>query len=141
MDVSGLKKHRNWLVRMAIILFVALGIGFYPSKSVAVSENVKAVLTTSIYGIIGGTAMGLIAYPLTGEFKNVFLGSSIGLYLGIGVGLYHIYHREDPGNPLNSRSVSWSIKPRYLPPLPKLIAASSPNRKGEAYSLNFEIKF
>lgn len=43
--------------------------------------------------------MGIVAWPLTGQGKSIFLGSSIGLYLGMIAGIYHISNKDNPENP------------------------------------------
>jgi hypothetical protein len=63
------------------------------------------VITAGAYGILAGTLVGLVAWPLSGSERAIFLGSSLGLYLGIGVGFYHIHNRDEPGNPLASSSM------------------------------------
>lgn len=74
----------------------------FSTQSFALSKDVKTVLIASGWGILGGTAMGLLSLPFTQSFKSVFMGSSIGLYLGIAGGFYHISHTDDPTNPLRA---------------------------------------
>lgn len=69
-------------------------------SSYAMDRDVRSVLTISAYGLVGGTAIGLLTYPMTHSSRSIFIGSSVGLYLGIAVGLYYISHRDDPENPL-----------------------------------------
>jgi hypothetical protein len=66
----------------------------------AMDRDVRAVLAGGAYGLVGGTALGLASYPFTQRTRNIFVGTSIGLYLGLVVGFYHVWHRDDPENPL-----------------------------------------
>lgn len=72
------------------------------SPARAVDRDVRAVLTTSAYGVAGGTLLGLASLPLHRSGRSVFMGTSLGLYLGAIVGFYFIGHRDDRGNPLAS---------------------------------------
>ena len=72
------------------------------SPAWAVDRDVRAVLTTSAYGVAGGTLLGLASLPLHRSGRSVFMGTSLGLYLGAIVGFYYIGHRDDRGNPLAS---------------------------------------
>lgn len=82
----------------AAIATVAIG-SARPAR--AIDPDVKTVFTTSWYGILGGTVLGLASYPFTGTPRSVFLGTSIGLYLGAAVGIFHVMNRYDPENPLH----------------------------------------
>ncbi len=68
-------------------------------KAYALDRDVKAILITSTYGMVAGTALGLAAFPMTKSTRMILVGSSIGLYLGIAVGVYFIQNRNSPDNP------------------------------------------
>jgi len=85
---------------LSLSLAMVLGLAVPTRAHAELPRDVKAVLTTSLYGLVGGTVMGVASYPLTGDPKSIFVGSSLGLYLGIGVGIYYILNRDDPNNPL-----------------------------------------
>lgn len=87
-------------VGAALLLSVAFG---FPRPARAVDPDVRTVLTTGLYGILGGTVLGLVSAPFTGTPRSVFIGTSIGLYLGAAVGVFHVMNRYDPENPLHQR--------------------------------------
>jgi hypothetical protein len=89
---------------------LALLLAIAPLQAHALSRNTSTVVTTSLYGIVGGAALGLVAWPLTGSSRALGIGASLGLWLGIAVGIYHNGHRDDPGNPLNAL-----LGPRLFP--------------------------
>jgi hypothetical protein len=68
----------------------------------ATDRDVKAVITAGSYGILFGALGGLIAWPISGSERAIFLGASLGLYLGIGAGFYHVAARDDLENPLRA---------------------------------------
>lgn len=74
------------------------------NRSEAMSSDVRTVLTTGVYGIVGGTVLGLAAYPFTRSTRGIFIGTAIGLYFGLAAGIYHINNRDNPENPFNSES-------------------------------------
>ena len=92
------------LARITIICLLTLAILSAPARALTLNKDVKVVLTTGIYGLAVGTAAGLVSYPISKSPRTVFIGSSVGLYLGIAVGIYHIFNRDDPGNPLRSEA-------------------------------------
>lgn len=107
----------SWIRVLAI--GIAFGIIGVPNHSQAMSRNVKSVFVAGAYGALGGTVLGLAAYPATQEARSIFMGTSIGLYLGIAVGIYFIANRNSPDNPLVSEwqftekplvYVEWPIK-------------------------------
>lgn len=73
------------------------------TQSQAMDRDLRALITFGQYGLLGGTVVGLATVPFTHGIRSMFLGSSIGLYMGIAAGVYHITHRDDPGNPFNTR--------------------------------------
>jgi hypothetical protein len=81
-------------------LLLGLALLLPPAPAAAMSRDVRSVIVTGAYGALGGTAIGLVLYPVTHSARGVFIGTSVGLYLGIIAGLYHIHHRDDPMNPL-----------------------------------------
>ncbi len=85
---------------LVVLVLVTALVSATPAR--ATDRDVKAVMTAGGYGILVGTVAGLIAWPLTGSERAIFMGSSIGLYLGIGAGFYHISNRDEPGNPLRA---------------------------------------
>jgi hypothetical protein len=82
--------------------FLVLLLLIAPVQAQALSRNTSTMVTTGWYGILGGTAVGLVAWPLAGSNRAVGIGAAVGLWLGLAVGIYHIHHRDDPGNPLRS---------------------------------------
>src|SRR5262245_35933188 len=90
---------RAGLKRVARSAVIIAAVSATPAH--AVTREVRNVFTTTVYGIGGGTILGLISYPFTRDPKTIFMGSSIGGYLGFAIGIYHISHRDDPGNPLH----------------------------------------
>lgn len=101
---------------LAIALLMVAGFGF-SQKAQAVHRNVRTVMTTGAYGIVGGTLVGLATVPMSKDFRTMFIGSSVGLYLGIAVGIYYILHRDDPTNPLRSEGEPrWALERERLTP-------------------------
>lgn len=92
------KTRRKWLAITALCALSLMCFAQEPAH--AVSKDTKTVLTAGAYGALGGTVLGLIAFPFSGKLRTIPIGTSIGLYLGAAVGFYHIWHRDDPGNPL-----------------------------------------
>lgn len=92
--------------RLVWILLFALMIGNGAAPAFCVPRDQKAIATSGLYGIGGGMLAGLLLFPVARTSRTIFIGGSVGLYLGIAVGVYHIYHRDDPGNPLSTRSAS-----------------------------------
>jgi hypothetical protein len=68
----------------------------------AMDKDVRTVLIASGYGAVGGAVVGLVAWPLSERAESIWIGSLVGLTLGVAVGIFHIGHRDDPQNPLNS---------------------------------------
>lgn len=65
--------------------------------------DTRTVLRDGGWGLLGGTAAGLIALPLTGGgARSVFIGSSVGLYIGLIAGFYHIYTKDDADSPFRA---------------------------------------
>ena len=73
-----------------------------PRPVMAIDRDVKSVLVGGGYGLLGGTVIGLLSYPLTRDSRSIFIGSSVGLYLGIVVGAYNAIDRDNPSNPLHA---------------------------------------
>jgi hypothetical protein len=124
-----LKVKRIRSSTVAILCFFALGLSSRDAQ--AVNRDVRAVMTTATYGLVLGTAAGLVTWPINGNSRGIFIGASVGLYLGIIAGVYFITHRDDPQNPLNSMNLDPSAPPRLaidpalfassrLAPLPEL---------------------
>lgn len=91
------------VVRDGILLplwVVALSIALPAPSAQALDRDSRTVLKAGTYGILAGTAVGLLTWPVSQTNRSVFIGSSMGLYLGLAVGIYHITHRDDPSNPL-----------------------------------------
>ena len=64
----------------------------------AIDRDLRSVLVGGGYGLLGGTLVGLVSYPLTRDARSIFIGSSVGLYLGLVVGAYNAIDRDSPGN-------------------------------------------
>ena len=85
------------------------------------SRAVKDVVTAGLYGVMGGTVLGLISLPFTRDLRTVFMGTSIGLYLGLVVGIYHTDNYDDPRNPLSPNYQSYlmlngqKVRPKQVP--------------------------
>jgi len=107
------------------------------SSAYAVSQDVSDVVKTSLWGAAGGTALGLVAFPITGEFKNIFVGSSIGLYMGIAAGLYLITHRDDPNNPLVYKRVPSKVEIFRENTEPKELSSSLGSPPWVSYTLRW----
>src|SRR6186713_649496 len=72
---------------MGLKLAIFLGVFFLSSlQAQAMSPTVKRILYAGIVGAAAGTVVGLATYPLHGEVKGIFLGTSVGLYTGLGIG-------------------------------------------------------
>jgi hypothetical protein len=67
-------------------------------------HDVRSVIVSGEFGLLGGAAIGLATLPFTGSLRNVFIGSSVGLWLGIAVGFYYISNRNNPDNPLRAET-------------------------------------
>jgi hypothetical protein len=89
----------------ALILF-ALGIGvnvpLEREARAAMDPDTLTVTRDGAWGLLGGTLAGLVALPLGGSVREIFLGSSVGLYLGIVVGIYAITHRDELASQISS---------------------------------------
>ncbi len=83
-----------------VCVFLLLGSAVASKKANALDRDVRAVMLISVYGMAGGTALGLISLPSHQSLRGVFMGTSVGLYVGILIGLYFIHNRDDPQNPL-----------------------------------------
>jgi hypothetical protein len=104
--------------RATILLAVCAATALAPVRPAhAVDRDVRAVLIGGLYGMAGGTILGLASYPFTQKPRSIFIGTSIGLYLGIAVGFYYIWNRYDPENPLQPehRQAPWEQR-REPPP-------------------------
>jgi hypothetical protein len=93
-------RMRFFLVLKTVCLGLTLSLLIPHQNARALDRDVKAVLITGAYGIVGGTAIGLVSWPMTRQVRSIFMGSSIGLYLGLAAGIYFIQNRHDPDNPL-----------------------------------------
>ncbi len=78
---------------IAVYLF-SLAAALAPRPARAMSSEVRGVIRIGGYGILGGTLLGLTAYPMTGKVQTVFLGSSVGLYVGLAIGLVYALESE-----------------------------------------------
>lgn len=87
-----------WIVVLAVAVAA-----LRPIPARALDRDVKAVILTSLYGAVAGTVLGAASYPFSQSVRGIFMGTSIGLYLGAAAGTYHVYHRDDPENPLSQR--------------------------------------
>lgn len=87
-----------------MVLAIAGCLLIYPHSARALNRDVKAVIITGGYGILGGTVLGLASVPFTRDARSIFIGSSVGLYLGIAVGVFYVMHRDDPDNPLRTEN-------------------------------------
>jgi hypothetical protein len=88
---------RKLLVAFSLTLALAV-----PRQVMALDRDAKSVITGGAYGLLGGTVVGLLSYPLTRDARSIAIGSSVGLYLGIVVGAYNAIDRDSPGNPLKA---------------------------------------
>lgn len=71
-----------------------------PSRAHGMNRDARTVLLATTYGTGAGTLLGLAFWPLSGDWRAIFVGMGVGFVLGAGVGTYHIFHRKDPNNPL-----------------------------------------
>lgn len=89
-------------------LLMTLNAAFlYTKPTYAMDRDVRTVLVAAAYGLMAGTALGIVSLPLTQDSRGIFLGSSMGLYLGTAVGFYHVGSREDAENPLRQGAQRW----------------------------------
>ena len=67
------------------------------------SSKSKIFLTTSTYGVMAGSLVGLASltfYRQPGKrLRNVAIGASLGLYTGLLLGAYMVYFVPDPSKP------------------------------------------
>lgn len=88
-----LKIYRPWIAGVcAVVAFLAT-----PPARAALDRDTRTLVRASGYGLLAGTAAGLFMWPLSGQLRTVFLGSSLGLYVGIVVGVYQIVQAQDSG--------------------------------------------
>src|SRR3989338_3903726 len=66
----------------------------------AIDPTIRSIIVGGMYGIVAGTALGLISYPMTGSVRGIFMGTSIGMYLGAVAGGDSVAPKDDPYNPL-----------------------------------------
>lgn len=99
----------------ALVLSVGLSVTIGAPRAQALERDSRTMLKAGGYGLLAGTAVGLLTWPVSKTSRSVFIGSSIGLYLGLAVGIYHITHRDDPSNPLRADSGP-------IPPAPAALA-------------------
>src|SRR3954469_16001642 len=92
--------HRRGKFFAAFFLLFA---SVLPRPVMALDRDVRSVLVGGGYGLLGGTLVGLVSYPLTRDARSIFIGSSVGLYLGIMVGAYNAIDRGNPDNPLRAQ--------------------------------------
>lgn len=95
---------------------------FVPRHVIALDRDAKSVLTGGAYGLLGGTVIGVLSYPLTRDARSIFIGSSVGLYLGIVVGAYNAIDRDNPDNPLRSElDLGPSLRPDLMAVAPQAL--------------------
>ncbi|HLE00907.1 MAG TPA: hypothetical protein VJB59_11640 [Bdellovibrionota bacterium] len=82
------------------LVSLVLANALLPVQARAIDRDVRSVLVAGGYGILGGTVLGLAAFPFTRDGRSIAVGTSIGLYLGIAAGFYYISHREELGDSL-----------------------------------------
>ena len=81
----------TWMAKTAIILLVL----FLPFASArGISPKVKAVLTMSAYGAVGGGLFGLALIPFGGPERVILKGASIGFYTGLLFGGYILFNHH-----------------------------------------------
>jgi hypothetical protein len=89
------------------ILLIALQTGLamlVPMRAEAMSTEMRGLFRIGAYGLVGGTALGVAAYPMTGDLRTIFVGTSIGLYLGLAIGtIYALQPDDSPPPPWQSR--------------------------------------
>lgn len=117
---------------LAVVLSLFQGVPAHEAQA-STGRDVRTMLYASGYGVLGGTAMGLVSLPFHRSTKGVYLGSLLGLGLGLMVGAYHVTHRDDPGNPLRGHAEAaspaalglmvneaWRGEGRYAVPRPEV---------------------
>ncbi|OFZ52403.1 MAG: hypothetical protein A2428_12690 [Bdellovibrionales bacterium RIFOXYC1_FULL_54_43] len=82
-------------MRRAFVISLVLANVVLPVRAGAMDRDVRSVLIAGGYGILGGTVLGIAAFPFTRDGRSIAVGTSIGLYLGIAAGFYYISHREE----------------------------------------------
>lgn len=81
------------------VIGACLGAVFFsaiPAQAI-LDQDTRTLIRASEFGLLGGTAAGLIMWPLSGQLRTVFIGTSLGLYVGIAVGIYQLVERGDLG--------------------------------------------
>ncbi len=133
--VVGRRKPGPFLAGL-VALWVCVALT--PAPACAVSREVRTVLVTGLYGAGAGTVLGLTTYPITGEFRSVLMGTSVGLYLGLALGIYFISTPEDPGNPYRAGREG-EPSGAYLTAMPRAAEGSAAGRTTNqpAISLRF----
>ena len=115
----------NRKARLAAFSVVLLISSMAPAPARAMDRDLRDVLVIGLYGAVAGTVLGLVSFPLTGQAKSIFIGSSAGLYLGLVAGVYYISYRDDPTNPLNPQNLP-SARQDYEAPRSSMVAAQRP---------------
>ena len=54
-----------------------------PLQAHALNRNVRAFLISGAAGAVLGTGVGLVIWPISGDFRSIFIGTSVGLFLGL----------------------------------------------------------
>lgn len=101
--------------RFAILLLMALTLATGSREAHAMSRQVRGLLTLGEYGLVGGTIIGLAAYPLTGEGRSIFIGSSVGLYVGLVFGLGYVLSSNGDEDPFWARRSKWESSSLEMP--------------------------
>ena len=78
---------------LALLVLALPVLAFLPSTSLAMDKQVRTVLTTSMYGAVGGTVLGFAVFPFTTNARHIFMGASLGMYAGIAMGVYFVVVR------------------------------------------------
>ena len=91
------------LKRLLVIFILTVSASTYSPPSYAMSRGLQKVLITSFYGIVIGTGLGLIAWPIRSSASSVLIGAGLGLFVGLGAGTYFALGTDTQGDPLHVR--------------------------------------
>ena len=66
-------------ILLLVLLSFTLSSAISSTSARAMDRDVRAILTTSEYGLLGGVVLGLASYPFTKKPRGIAIGASVGL--------------------------------------------------------------
>lgn len=109
----GLESVSKQISKRLPIVALLIALTFHPRPALAMSADVRTVLLSSLYGLVGGTALGAVAYPVHQSVRGIFICSSIGMYLGAATGIY-LVHNWDEFEGEMRRGSNQATEPRWV---------------------------